>query len=301
MRRAGFAAAFAGAALVAPAARGQERDATQAQSLFERARVLMDDGDLEHACPLFAESQRLDPGGGTLLNLALCHERQGKTATAWTEYKEALAIAVRDEREDRRAFAEEHLAAIEPKLPKLRVVVARPAPGLAVRVDGALVSPLAYGLELPVDPGAHEVSASAPGRLPFRARASIAAGARVDLAVPELAAEVRETETRLATASWVLGGVAVAALGASAVTGIVALSADAAAKDKCAAERSFCPDPSYEDDRARASTFAWISTGALAVAAGAAVAAWLWPREHAPRVGVSVGPGEARASAVLSF
>lgn len=291
------------ALLVAGQARadGRERDAMQAQSLFERARLLMDDGDLEHACPLFAESQRLDPGGGTLLNLALCHERQGRTATAWAEYHDALSLAVRDGREDRRDFAREHIEALRERLPRVRVFVEQPVPGLTVVLDETRLSALSLGADLPVDPGTHVVTASAADHVPWRSAITLRDGERAEVRVPVLARDTRPVETRVATASWVLGGIGLAALATSAVTGVLALSANDAANDKCVAARSFCPDPSYEDDVARARTFAWISTGALAVAAGAGVAALLWPRETTRSVGASLSPGRAEATVRWSF
>src|SRR3974390_1916574 len=44
----------------------------------------MDAGDLVGACPKLLRSYRIDPGIGVLLRLALCYERAGKTASAWS-------------------------------------------------------------------------------------------------------------------------------------------------------------------------------------------------------------------------
>src|SRR4029078_12457123 len=68
-----------------------EGDAAAAQALFDQARQLVSEVKCSEACPKFEESQRLDPGSGTLLNLADCYERQGKLATAWTKFLEAAS------------------------------------------------------------------------------------------------------------------------------------------------------------------------------------------------------------------
>jgi hypothetical protein len=61
------------------------------------------EGRVSDACPKFEESHRLDPSGGTILNLALCHEKEGKLARSWSEFNEASAFARRDYRADREA------------------------------------------------------------------------------------------------------------------------------------------------------------------------------------------------------
>jgi hypothetical protein len=136
--------------------------ATLAETLFEKAKALMAEHHYDEACPMLAESQQLDPGGGTLLTLALCHERQGRTATAWTELKDALARAQQEGEADRAAVARQHLEALEPRLSRLviRVDVGHAfTPGLAIARDGIVLGRPAWGLPVPVDPGEHTVEA----------------------------------------------------------------------------------------------------------------------------------------------
>ena len=65
-------------------------DRTLAAALFREGKALMDKNDFTPACAKLEESERLDPGGGTLLNLALCHEKQGR----WNEATEAFQKAI---------------------------------------------------------------------------------------------------------------------------------------------------------------------------------------------------------------
>src|SRR5215468_9365477 len=127
------------------------REQQLAQALFDEARQLMEQKRFSEACPKLAESQRLDPGGGTLLNLAVCHEKEGRLATAQTEYGEALSVAVKDARKDREAIARERLAALEGKIPRVVVVVppAADVEGLEVKLDGLVLRRAAWGVALP--------------------------------------------------------------------------------------------------------------------------------------------------------
>ncbi len=144
--------------------------AALAEALYRQARDLMAEKRYAEACPKFAESQRLDPATGTLLNLAACHEAMGKLATAWIEYSEGLLSARRDQREDRVRYVEEQLKGIEPRLSMLTITVdpAADNPALEIRLNGALIGAAARGVPAPVDPGTHVLEASAPGKKPWR-------------------------------------------------------------------------------------------------------------------------------------
>jgi hypothetical protein len=136
-----------------------------AETLYREGRKLMGDARYAEACAKFAESQRLDPASGTLLNLAACHDAEHLFATAWLEYTESIALARRDQREDRVRYAEERMRMLEPKLSHLGIVVSPESdvPELQVEVDGVPVRNAARGVPIPVDPGSHRVDARAPG------------------------------------------------------------------------------------------------------------------------------------------
>jgi hypothetical protein len=152
--------------------------AARAQQLFDEARGLMKEGNFAEACSRFAESQSVDPGSGTLLNLAVCHYRQDRTATAWAELRQALLQARRDGRADREKTAQKFLDELYPLLSRLTVNVRKEAalPGLSVAVDGKRLSASELGEALPFDPGTHEIVASAEGRVTWSTRVTLAPG-----------------------------------------------------------------------------------------------------------------------------
>jgi hypothetical protein len=164
--RALLCAAGLGLALVPATARAQQpgEAIAAATALFQQARDLVKLGRYAEACPKLAESQRLDPKLGTLLNLAVCHEKQGRTATAWAEYTSAAGIARREGQKEREDFAREQGAALEKNLSRVILQPAAPEPGLRVTLDEQTMAGPALGTPLPIDPGKHVVAASAPGK-----------------------------------------------------------------------------------------------------------------------------------------
>lgn len=173
-----------------PAGAQRPADAAAAQSLFDEAIKLVEGGKSAEACPKFAESQRLDPSLGTLLRLATCYETTGKTASAWSLYREASEGAQATGQAARAKYARAHADALEPKLCRLTILVPTPSDvvGLEVRRDGELVGRAQWGMAVPVDPGSVSIEASAPARMPFRTSVSLSGdGERLTLSVPLLA------------------------------------------------------------------------------------------------------------------
>jgi hypothetical protein len=184
-----IAALVAAASAAAPGAQAQGAEsAAQAEELFRVARQLMSERRWEEAATKLEASQRLDPAVGTLLNLADCHERLGRTASAWAEFVEAAGLAQRGGDEERSRIARDRAAALEPRLVRIVVVVPTPAEGLAVTLDGRPLDGGLLGTPIPVDPAAHRVEATAPGRVRWALElALVDAGTTRTVEIPALA------------------------------------------------------------------------------------------------------------------
>jgi hypothetical protein len=134
-------------------AHAEESAEQRGQRLFEEGRALMEAGHAREACAKFAESDRLDPGGGTVLNLAVCYEETGRYVAARGAFLDSLERAVRQHRKDREDIAREHLASVERRVAAI-VIVGTDA--THVRIDGVRVD-VEPGGRILVDPGAHVV------------------------------------------------------------------------------------------------------------------------------------------------
>jgi len=193
MRRSLCILQLSAALLVAQAAHAQDAKA-RAEALFEEAQSLMKKGDLGSACPKFAASQKLDPAVGTLINLATCYERQGKTASAWASFHEVAISAQRAGQDDRAKFATKRAADLEKKLSRVVIKVTGNASGLEVRLDGTVVDSSEWGSALPLDPGQHAIDVSAPGKRKWSTTVDVGTDAmRTEVAVPTLADEIITT------------------------------------------------------------------------------------------------------------
>ena len=257
-----------------------------AQALFDEAKRLIQQGDAASACPKFEESERLEPGIGTKLNLANCYERIGRSASAWILYLEVESDTKRNGQVERQTMAHDRAAALQPKLSRLLIDVppASRVAGLIVERDGVSVGAAQWGLSIPVDPGAHTVRARAVGKKDWQRTLTVAAGGGLQsLTVPALeraplAAKVATSNTRprspsQRTAAFISFGVSGAGAALGTVFGLRAISKNkqSNAADKCQGDNCVADGVALRNDARSAGD---VSSVAFAIS-GAALATGL--------------------------
>jgi hypothetical protein len=260
----GLVVSFAGTS----SAHAQDQKETLAETLFQEGKQLMEQGNHADACPKLGRSHQLDPAGGTVLLLAMCYEQAGKLASAWLKYNDALAMARRDGRDDRVQRAKEHLATLTPRLSRVAVVLPKTvvnSAGAKLVLDGAELPTDSSGSPLPVDPGAHSLLLSAPGRKNWSTGFEVTGeGQLVTITVPDLDRVPAESNPGPATppprteappprlperapsspwrtAGFVIGGAGVVSLGVGTYFGLSALSSMSDARKHCTTAPS-CTD-----------------------------------------------------------
>jgi len=161
-------------------------DPIAAEKLFAEARKFLEAGKYAEACQKLSDSQKLDPAVGTLLNLAQCYEKLGKTATAWATYHEAAAAARSAGQMEREKKANRAADALEPEVPKLTVTVpdAAAAKGVEVKRNGNGLPSSLWGVAVPVDPGEYVIEARATGAKPWTTRVKAEPGRSVAVILP---------------------------------------------------------------------------------------------------------------------
>lgn len=273
------------ATIVAPPVFADEADRARAEQLFLDAKQLMEQGKYVEACPKLEESQRLDPADGTLLRYAWCQEELGKLATAWVLFKDGLSRAKKTNNAARIKFAEEHLAAIEPRLSKVTIHVSPVASvdGLELRWDGKALGKSEWNAEFPVDGGDHTLSASAPGRQTWTT--SIGIGKELDrrtIEIPQLLAAADSGGAMgAATGSsdggsrktwvYVLAGTGVVFIGGFVGAQLLASSAHDDRKTSCLTETTPTCDDTGKSKVRTWETISFVSAGLALASVGASI------------------------------
>lgn len=291
-------------------------DQAAADALYKEGRDLVKAGQSAAGCAKFEASLALSPAASTMLNIARCHEQEGKLATAFADYTRALGLNGDtpgvERRKELEELAHKGLGALGPRLPRLRFVITTgespspgsaksPPPGVQATSDGKDIPAAALGEALPADPGPHQVRVSAPG---YGAETRSVVLEEGKTAVVEITLQ-RPARGWSRPAGIALTTVGAAGLGIGAVTGIVSLLKVGDIKARCGGVHCPASDTADRDALSSATTLGNVSTaGFVAGGALAAVGVVLLvlpagrdtpgPVGHtqlAERLRVSVGPG----------
>ena len=296
---------------------GSASEKAAAQALYEEGKQLLEAGKVEQACPKFEASQQLDAGVGTLLYLADCYGRAGRTASAWATFLEAASAAKNQGQSEREQLARDRAAALESKLSKLTLVGtdATSMQQAEVTLNGRSVPRASWGVPLPVDPGPQMIEVRAPNKKPWSTTLQIPPGASERrLEIPRLAdapesvpaapsatnapAETAEPSSKsgLRTAGWIVAGAGVVGVGVGSYFGLRAISKNDDSKAHCRTAH-LCDSTGLAlrddaKDAATISTIAFAAGGALA-AGGVALLVFAPSNKERGKVSVKLAPNVA--------
>lgn len=277
-----------------------------AESLFDDGLKAMKAGRFAEACPKLEESERIDPGIGTLLYLGECYEKTGRTASAWATFREAASSAQAQGETERTRVANSRADRLQPSLSKMTIRVAPETAQLSslrVSRDSTVVANALLGVAIPVDPGKYHIVASAEGYQNFEADLEIASngdsksveipvlkpGQSAPIVVPVESqssapvtsaaapppptgpAPAASSGSGLRTAAYVTGALGVVGLGVGSYFGIKAIQKNSDAETHCPAGKT-CNDQQGVDLTNDAKDAAVVSNIAIGVGAAFAVA-----------------------------
>jgi len=155
---------------VAPAVPAQADTAPGAATRkFEEGDRALQAGHFQAALKLFLASMELEPSPNTRFQIAACYLALGKSASAYSNFKRAAQEA--DDRASAtgerryiatRVAAQSKVRELEAKVPRVRLEVPADAPSdYTILLDGKPIPRPAWGDELEIDPGQHELVATA--------------------------------------------------------------------------------------------------------------------------------------------
>ncbi|WP_437912775.1 PEGA domain-containing protein [Sorangium sp. So ce302] len=193
-----LAAALLMAAATLPASAQGAGDVESARVLFVQGAKLAKQGRWEEARALYARSLQIKAAPLTRYSLGVAQKEIGHLVEALASFRAFLVEPPTPTTSPYVVPAREAVAALEGRIGRATIAV-RPAEigGLTLTMDGRPLS-AAPGQVIELDPGAHEIAASAPGFRAAVARFSVGAGSSVEVPIALARAT---TETRQASAA----------------------------------------------------------------------------------------------------
>jgi hypothetical protein len=262
----------------------------KADKLFDEGRALMNT-DLHAACEKFEESLKFNSQAiGTLMNVALCDEKLGRTASAVAKFTEARDRARESGMDVHLKAAEDRLKELTPKVPHVTIKFTVAAqPETRIVIDDKVIALTAIA-DIAIDPGEHPLVVSAPDHLPYQTTVRIAEGEHRDITIPilEKSVTVRSSRRTIGKIVTISGGVALAT---GVILGLVArhnynaefeppspTTADPTPAAHCDRTTKLCTsDGQTETERARTLGNVGSVVGGIGIAA-VAVGVYLWIR-----------------------
>ncbi len=301
-----------------------------AAALFRKGRELIAQGDWDGGCAKFRASLARHTSASTVLNLAKCAEHYGKTASAWALYQRAVVVNRETRLEKRRRALDEiaraGIAKLQPKLPRLFVVVADAPEGVDVQESGRSL-PLEEAV--PLDQGTRKITVSAPGfeqsthnvelkpgetarlevqlkRVPEQPEAP--APAKTDPKTPQKDTTKDQPAGEVPTWAWVVGGGGIVATGVAVFFVFDAIDARNQLVKRCGSDLVCNEDPSFDPgplnsrkNRSIGLAGGLGAAGAIAITASAVAILSVPSGSTSASGGVWLAPGTAGGNVRLRF
>jgi hypothetical protein len=305
-------AALVGLLAVSRAAFAQEPDTevSRAENLFRDGAAALKRGDLLTGCNQLTRSNQLDPAIGTLGLLALCHERQGRLATAVAEYRTVASLARSANQTERASVAAAQAEQLASRVSHLGLSFTDDVHALHVELGGRQRSASELAAPLPLDPGSIDVRVTREGYESIALSVEIPSdGSTTRLIVPALkrhpvaAAPRHEAvakhapkpvppsqEPALPPVTWVALGTGALGLSIGAYLGFGALASKSDAKAHCVANDCDSDGVLLRERALHQATGSTIAFAVGGAALGTALVLYLTREREAPRLSAAVEP-----------
>lgn len=235
--------------VTAPAAAQDATELKKARAQFQQATELEQAGNWTAALQAFREVGQVRMTPQVRFHIAVCEENLGRLVAALGGYELALADADKVN-PDFKGEVEENVTKLRARIPKLVIERGAGANAAAIELDGVAVGDSSVGVEVPLDPGPHAVTAKAPNHKAFEANVVLKEQetTRLEVTLEELPPELLRAPGGSTTPDkppskvvpFVIGGVGVASLiGSGVLFGL--RQSTLSELDKACPTRTDCP------------------------------------------------------------
>lgn len=173
-----------GASVLLPAsARADAESARRAERLFKEGADALEHGRYDEACTKLKESSVLVPALGTQYNLGVCYELTHRPASAKQAFLRTAELATKAGKEGLAKDAHARAKKVDVLVPRLLLRLPEGATSARVRLDDTELEAKALAAPIELDPGPHQIHATAPGRTAFEAKVELAESRTTEIAV----------------------------------------------------------------------------------------------------------------------